>query len=289
VMGPQIPNSAATRSPSLASCGPSGNVSSDGTSPSFVTQLGAALGAHTATSVGPGPKDGKRLVKAGRDSGSSENLPAVTPAPARPSVSQAAFETSSARPKEARTSDQQPDQPLQVQPLATDPHPVPPSAGLETSRAPRAFTAQSESPQAAGPNASTAVDNQTVGNQTEPVSEFSSRPRPSGAYDAETPPYAGSSDTSNLTQTEFERAVLQDGQRIAPGSPASATQSDGRAVGSPEPARPSLLQAFETSSARPNEAVATDQPADQSLVPLQHNLALRRLLALTRAPLWTIK
>jgi flagellar hook-length control protein FliK len=227
VIGPQIQNDIATRPPSLPSEAPRGNVSSNGTSPSFATQLGEALGGRPGPSAGAGTKDVKRPVKAGTDSGPSDVPVVASPAyaGARPSASQAPLAASAKRTDEAAASDQPPDQSHEVQPLAVDSRSASTAKGSEANRVPGAPGPQPESESATGRDASPHVDDQTIGQQNDPADSLSeSQPANPTVDNAESFPYAGPSDTSNLTQTELGPAVLQQEEEAAPESASSCTQ-----------------------------------------------------------------
>jgi flagellar hook-length control protein FliK len=219
VIGPQIQKAIATRSPSLPSPGPSGNVPSNGTSPSFATHLSEALGGHPGSSAGPAPKDAKRPVKGGADSRPSEVPAAAPPAATRPSVFQAPLGTSSRRPDEAADSDQPSGESHHVQPSATDSQSASP-AQLGASGA------LSESETTAGPNASAHVDDPMIGNQNEPATDSLPQPQPASTPvdNAQTVQYADPLDTSSLTQTELGLATLQQGQEAAPESATGCTR-----------------------------------------------------------------
>ena len=154
VTGSQIQNTAATRSSSLPSQGPGGNVPSDGTSLSFVTQLGKALVAPAGPSTRPAPQEEKRPVKVGRDSGPSGDFAVESPACPRPSVSEVALEARSMRPSRLAAADQQSDQSRQAPPFTMRLHPVLPAEGVEAKAVPapappsltRAFVTSSKPP-----------------------------------------------------------------------------------------------------------------------------------------------
>jgi flagellar hook-length control protein FliK len=266
VIGPQIQKAIATRSSSLPSPGPSGNVPSNGTSPSFAKHLSEALGGHPGLSAGPGPKDGKRPVKGGADSGPSEVPAAALPSATRPSVFQAPLGRSPRRPDEAAASDQPSGESYHVQPLAMDSQSASPAQESESARILGASRAQSESATAAGPDASAHVDDPMIGNQNEPATDSSPQPQPASTPvdNAQTVPYAGPLDTSSLTQTELGLAVLQQRQEAAPesatgctrlencqtGGTASEQQSIGLGAGTPngtDSAGPQSLGAVPTS------------------------------------------
>jgi flagellar hook-length control protein FliK len=226
VIGPQIQNAIATRSPSLPSQSPSGNLQSNGTSSSFATQLSEALSGHPGASAGPEPKDGKRSVKGGTDSGPSGVPTTAAPANARPSVSQAPLGTSSRRPNKAAASDQPSEQSHQVQPPAVASQLASTAQGSGPTRVLGAARMQAESASVAGPEASTYIDDQTIGNQNEPATDSLTQPQPvsTPVDDAQTLPCAVPSDTSILTQTELGLAVLQEGQEAAPESATGCIQ-----------------------------------------------------------------
>jgi hypothetical protein len=218
VIGPQIQKAIATRSPSLPSPGPSGDVPSNGRSPSFATHLSEALSGHPGPSAGPTPKDGKRPVKGGADAGPSEVPTAAPPAATRPSAFQAPLGTSSRRPDEAAASDQPLAESHHVQPSAMDSQSASPPHELESARILGTFGVLSESATAARPEAGAQVDDQMIGNQIEPATHSSPQPQPASTPDdkAQTVPYAGPLDASSFTQTELGPAMLQQGQEAAP-------------------------------------------------------------------------
>jgi flagellar hook-length control protein FliK len=225
VIGPQIQTAIATRSPSLPSPGPSGNVPSNGTSPSFATHLSEALSGHPGSSAGTAPKDGKRPVKGGADAGPSEVSAAAPPAATRPSVFQAPPGTSSRRPHEAAASDQPSGESHHVQPSATDSQLASPPQESESARILGTSGSQSESATAAGPDAGAQVDDQTIGNQNELATDSLPQPQPASTPvdNAQTVPYAGPLDAASLTQTELGLAMLQQGQEAAPESATGCT------------------------------------------------------------------
>jgi flagellar hook-length control protein FliK len=260
VIGPQIQNVIATRSPSLPSEAFRGNVPSNGTSPSFATQLGEALVGRPGPSAGPGTKDVKRPVKGGTDSGPSDVPAATSPARAQLSAPQVPLEASAKRTDEAAANDQPPDHFHEVQPLAVDSPSASTAKGSEPNRVSGASGAKSESESAADRDARAHVDDETIGQQNDPATDSLSQSQPASTTvnNGQGLPYADPSDTSILNQTELGPAVLQQEQEAAPESTSSCTPPEDCETGDTA----SKLHSIELTVGAPN---GTDVAGPQSL------------------------